>query len=314
MFKKQYLIFNVLFFLSLLYPDWSTNIKFGYDSNIMKYSDIENPISSNLFQISGSYKTKFDILQRKTRFSIHTKKSIYELSEKSNYSYGIKIKQPIGDYRYVSFNYTYIDNIYLREYVDVDQGVVDFIYEGTDCHFDNTKLNLDYQFPILNKNSKINISYTYETQFYNRYFTEFDLEIDGLKIKYSTKIKEHKYNISLRYKKATNITLNDITLSTSYMDRGYSETNFILLYRYDNMGVSADLTKRNYSSNITEDQLHINRKHDDVIYSFWYYFNIFDVKNKFVLKYRERDTSAMYVWVEQLKTFDKFNIEHSVYF
>ena len=98
------------------------------------------------------------------------------------------------------------------------------------------------------------------------------------------------------------------------MDRGYSETNFILLYRYDNMGVSADLTKRNYSSNITEDQLHINRKHDDVIYSFWYYFNIFDVKNKFVLKCRKRNTSAMYVWVEDLKTFDKFNIEHSVYF
>ena len=74
MFKKQYLIFNVLFFLSLLYPDWSANIKFGYDSNIMKYSDVENPISSNMFQMSGLYKKKVDILQRKTRFSIHTKK------------------------------------------------------------------------------------------------------------------------------------------------------------------------------------------------------------------------------------------------
>ena len=314
MFKKQYLIFNVLFFLSLLYPNWSVNIKFGYDSNIMKYSDVENPISSNMFQIGGSHKTKFDILKRKTRFSIHAKNSIYKLSEKSNYSYGFKIKQPIGDYRYVSFNYTYIDNIYLREYVDVDQGVVDFIYVGTDCHFDNTKLNLDYQFPVLNKNSKINISYIYETQFYNRYFTEFDLEVDGLKVKYSTKIKEHEYNISLIYKKATNITLNDLTLSTSYMDRGYSEINFKLLYKFENIGVSADLTRRSYSSNITEDQLHINRKHNDIIYSFWYYFNIFDIKNKFVLKYRERDTSSIYGWVKHLKTFDKFNIEHSIYF
>ena len=58
----------------------------------------------------------------------------------------------------------------------------------------------------------------------------------------------------------------------------------------------------------------LNRKHNDIVYSLWYSFDLFDVKNKFALKYRGRETSSIYGWVEQLKTFDKFNIEHTIYF
>ena len=160
-------------------------------------------------------------------------------------------------------------------------------------------MNLDYEFPLLNNKSKINISYIYETQFYYRYFTEFDLEINGLKIKYSKNLQKHKYSVLVKYKNAVNVTLNDITLSTSYMDRGYSDTSFNLLYTYKQIGVSTYFIKRNYSSNIIEDQLHLNRKHNDREYSFWYSFYLFDVKNKVALKYRKRETSSIYGWVEQ---------------
>ena len=43
--------------------------------------------------------------------------------------------------------------------------------------------------------SKFNISYIYETQFYNKYFTEFDLELNGMKIKYSNSDKKNKHYI-----------------------------------------------------------------------------------------------------------------------
>ncbi len=288
----------------------------------MKYSDSEDLIvSAEYIQLFSSYSKKIKIISRKTKVTLLGKISSYSLSEKSNYSYGLKIKQPIGDYRYISFKYNYVDDIYLRAYVDVDQGVVDYIYTGSNCFFDNSKINIDYEFPILNKKSKINISYLYESQFYNQFFTEFDLIIDGFKMKYSNKNKEGifgKYSLSLKYLNAKNVTLNDYTLSTSYMDRGYSENNVSLIYYYNinnqQIGFSRDSTKRKYSSAITEDQLHLSRKHKDIQLSIWYAFNVFYLKNKIIFKHRKRETSSSYRWVEKLKSFDKYNVDYIIYF
>ena len=241
-------------------------------------------------------------------------KSFYDVSEKSNYSFGLKFKQPMGDYKYLLFSYKYIDNIYLREYIDVDQGVLDFVYNGTSCSFDYTKLNFEYERPIVNKKSKVNFTLIYETQFYNKFFTEFDLEIEGLRFRFSDQFNQHKYSLSISSMNATNLTLNDYTLSTSYMDRGYDEIEFSVTYKYNKTGFSYKLFKRSYVSNIVEDQLHLNRNHDEVQYSLWKIFNLNGIKNKLVFKTRKRSTASPYTWVEILKTFDKYNIEHNIYF
>ena len=312
MFNNQYVI--LILFLSLCLSNFSSSIKVGYDSNILKYSDNENPISSDLIQFSGSYIKKINILERKTRFTINFKKSNYKLSEKSNYSIGIRLKQPLGKYRFISFSYNYIDNIYLRKYVDVDQGVLDHVYTATNCSFDNTRINLNYEFPMFTKKSKINLYYLHETQFYNKYFTEFDLKSNGFKIRYSHQIKNKKYSFSISYNDSKNITLNDLTLSTSYMDRGYTESGCNITYKYNQIGFSINIFNRDYSSNIIEDQLHLNRAHKDIQYYLGYSFYLFNTKNKLVFKYRQRNTSSPYNWVSALKTFDKFNLEHSIYF
>ena len=161
MLKKEYLIFIAL--LGFLFSDFLSNVKVGFDSNILKYSNPENPISSNFIKLGMGYKSKLKIVDRKTQMSLNFVKSIYDLSEKSNYSFGLKLKQPLGKYRYLMLSYKYIDNIYLREYVDVDQGVLDSIYQGTNCSFDNSIIDIGYELPILKKKSKINIHYIYQT-------------------------------------------------------------------------------------------------------------------------------------------------------
>ena len=313
MLKKGYLIFIAL--LGFLFSDFSSNVKVGFDSNILKYSNPENPISSNFIKLGMGYKSKLNIVDRKTQMSLNFVKSIYDLSEKSNYSFGLKLKQPLGKYRYLMLSYKYIDNIYLREYVDVDQGVLNSIYQGTNCSFDNSIIDIGYELPILKKKSKINIHYIYQTQFYNKYFTEFDLELHGLKLKYIKQLKNNKSNIfSFRFNYAKNLTLNDFTLSTSYMDRGYSEYLFSLVEKDKLKGMSVDLVLRTYSSSIIEDQLHLDRRHIDVQSSFWNSYKFFGKKNKLIFKYRKRVTYSPYSWVKNIKSFDKLIIEHNMYF
>ena len=313
MLKKEYLIFIAL--LGFLFSDFSSNVKVGFDSNILKYSNPENPISSNFIKLGMGYKSKLSIVDRKTQMSLNFVKSIYDLSEKSNYSFGLKLKQPLGKYRYLMLGYKYIDNIYLREYVDVDQGVLNSLYQGTNCSFDNSIIDIGYELPMLKKKNKINIHYMYQTQFYNKYFTEFDLELHGLKLKYIRKLKNNKSNIfSFRFNYAKNLTLNDFTLSTSYMDRGYSEYLFSLVEKDKFKGMSIDLVLRKYSSSITEDQLHLDRTHIDVQSSFWSSYKFFGKKNKLIFKYRKRVTYSPYSWVENIKSFDKLIIEHNMYF
>ena len=313
MLKKEQLIFIVS--ICLLFPDFSSNMKMGFDSNILKYSDAENPISSNFIKLGMGYKKKLSIVDRKTQISLNYIKSIYDVSEKSNYSFSVKFKQPLGKYRYLMLNYKYIDNIYLREYIDVDQGILDSLYEGTDCGFDNSILDIGYEFPLSMKKTKINIHYIYQTQFYNKYFTEFDLELHGFKLKYTSLIRSNKSNIfSFRFNYAKNLTLNDFTLSTSYMDRGYSEYLFSLIEKDKSKGFAIDLILRKYSSDIIEDQLHLDREHVDVQSSFWNSYDFFGIKNKLIFKYRKRVTYSPYSWVVDIKSFDKLIIEQNIYF
>ena len=316
---RLYLFFLIVF-TNLIYSlDYNSNYYFGYDNNVLKYSDNENILFSRYISTQQTLSTKFKILERFTRFNFHIKKNhFFDNNKKSNYSVSLKLKQPLGNYKFLDFSYNYINDIYLREYVDVDQGIVNYIYDGTDCYFDFSKYSIGYERPLIKKKSKINYYYLYQTQFYNKYFTEFDLELDGFKIKYSDYNKYNKYNISLTLFDAKNITRNDETISTDYMDRGYEEFSYFVSYEHnlkDNkIGFSLNENFRQYSSGIIADQLHYKRDHIDRQISIWYsFFHGNKNKSKFIIKYRERNTDSDYSWVEDLKTFDKLIFEYVIY-
>ena len=313
-------LFSFIVFVSLIFSlDYKSNYYFGYDNNVLKYSDDENILFSRYISTQKTLSSKLKILERSTRFNFILKKNYFlDNNKKSNYSFSIKLKQPLGNYRFLDFSYNFINDIYLREYVDVDQGIVNYIYDGTDCEFDFSKYSIGYERPLIKKKSKLNYYYLYQTQFYNKYFTEFDLELNGIKIKYSNTNKYNKYNMSLTLFDAKNITRNDETISTDYMDRGYQEFSYVLSYEHKlnnkKIGFSINENLRQYSSNIIADQLHYNRMHIDRQISIWYsFFHGNNNKSKFIIKHRSRNTNADYSWVEDLKTFDKLIFEYIIY-
>tara|TARA_Y100000768_G_scaffold368802_1_gene333107 strand:- start:16 stop:996 length:981 start_codon:yes stop_codon:yes gene_type:complete len=315
--KQIFYIISIIFFSFIYSIEYNSSYNFGYDNNILKYSDNENIIFSRYLKTHKSISTKFKILNRATRFSLSFKKNYYfDFSDKSNYSFALKLRQPLGKYRFLDFSYNYINDIYLREYVDVDQGILNYIYEGTSCDFDFSKYSIGFERPLKTKKSKINLFYLYQTQFYNPFFTEFDLEINGYKMKYSKKNKFNKYSISYTFSDARNITLYDNTISTDYMDRGYTEYNLFISSEYylneNKVGFSVSSFSRKYTSDIVADQLHFNRKHKDEQISVWYTFKHKN-KSKFLLKYRKKSTDSEYSWVENLKTFDKVIFEYIFY-
>jgi len=311
---------STFLFINLIYSlDYKSNYYFGYDNNVLKYSDNENILFSRYVSTQKNLSTKFKILERSTRFNFTLKKNYFiDNDEKSNYSISLKFKQSLGNYKFLDFSYNFINDIYLREYVDVDQGIVNYIYDGTDCDFDFSKYSIGYETPLIRNKSKINYYYLYQTQFYNKYFTEFDLELNGFKIRYLNSNKKNKFNVSLTLFDANNISKNDETISTNYMDRGYKEFSCFLSYEYKlnkkKIGFSINENLRQYSSDLIADQLHYDRNHIDRQISLWYSFNHGNKnKSKFIMKYRERNTSSDYSWVEDLKTFDKLVFEYVIF-
>ena len=116
---RLYLFFLIVF-TNLIYSlDYKSNYYFGYDNNVLKYSDNENILFSRYISTQQTLSTKFKILERFTRFNFHIKKNhFFDNNKKSNYSVSLKLKQPLGNYKFLDFSYNYINDIYLREYVD----------------------------------------------------------------------------------------------------------------------------------------------------------------------------------------------------
>ena len=113
---------------------------------------------------------------------------------------------------------------------------------------------------------------------------------------------------------AKNIMSHDTMVSTAGADRGYLESSINFSLKYEKYGFSLAFNKRTFSSHLLEDHLHYNRTHTDTQYTIWRSFYLFGIKNKIFLKNRLRNTSSNYNWVEDLKTFDKYNLEHVIYF
>ena len=73
---KQIFYINPIIFLNFIYSiEYNSSYNFGYDSNILKYSDNENIIFSRFLKTHKSISKKFKILDRATRFSLSFKKN-----------------------------------------------------------------------------------------------------------------------------------------------------------------------------------------------------------------------------------------------
>ena len=314
------------------------SFKVGYDSNVSRISETEslNFNSSPFFSFKSSVNSSLKLLKRKTRINFSVKMNYYfDVGEKTNYAYYFSINQPIGNYQNIKYNYSFINDIYIRKYADLDYLVSNEIYYGTDCYFDLIKYKISYESPYIGLKDKIELSLFNELQYYSPEFTEYDLSIIGGEFKIFTKQKLIKYNISFGfaqadtlYSHAHEVLIEDLNegLTLRLVDRSYNEKSIKISYDFpinkSVAGFSLSRKEREYLSDndfyidghVISDDLHKDRKHQDYQIGAWYTFNNMSNKNKVLFSYRKRITSSPHKWVEDLKSFSKYNIEYNIYF
>ena len=186
------------------------------------------------------------------------------------------------------------------------------------CYFNLSKVSIRYQRPVFNQKNKISFILNQENHYYNKYFTEFDIEINGLKFLLNKEKSNSNYIFSYEYVLAENLTLFDGNIATAIMDRGYDEKKINISYNYKfqtfTTGIKLNNINRKYTSTIAQDELHLNRNHLDQTFSMWIKFKIRNISHKLTLSNRNRYTKSSENWVEELKTFKRYDISYTIFF
>ena len=101
--------------------------------------------------------------------------------DKSVFSLGIQIDNLLGKYRHFYINYFFMPDFYLREYNDGDLVIDNSSIEDNlqSAKFSISKLSFAYSENKLTKFPKLKFGITYERQLFDKFFTEFDLNITG---------------------------------------------------------------------------------------------------------------------------------------
>ena len=334
-------IFGVLLSNKSVYKPLSLNTSFsiGYDSNPLRLSSNEiNDLLDRPYLLGGAssihsrfiqYNIGFKFFSKKGLLSriFKNKKTIFDFKfsdkthfnnkSKSSYNILFKIDQQLGNYRHFYIDYFLMPSFYLREYEDLDYvfDTEDMYYEAyRSCYFDIEKISFSYQAPLKNRDSKIKVGLSYERQLFDKYFTEFDLNIMGLFGQISF-LNDGKGRLMLyySYEDADNFRYLDGSFSTLNMDRSYIQKRLKLsLSRSSDSnksyGAIMDSYYRYNSSDIYSDELHYKRSHNDITLSLWYKFD----KHKIMFSNRRRTTTSPRDWVNNLKTFKRYTLTYTV--
>ena len=323
---------------------YSTSVTYGYDSNILKFSEkekldseIEPWLLSGNTLASSVLKGSTSILYMPYIFSEHETQlkvklnysNFIDSSDKKYYSYSLKISQHLGAFEWLKLSYSLLPELYLRDYVDKDNPVYNLSDSSTDINsfyggelyrssfFSSEVMRIQYSRPIPFHKSYYSLSYSKQKQYYNSDFTEFDLDINDFKGGiYLRHIPHIKLSVNLSKLVAENITFQNGNLSTQDKDRGFDQTriwtsvsldkNYSLFF--DGVGLSMSMENRSFSSSLVSDLLHMGRSHRDRKISIWVKKQIYNkLSAKFYGSYRSRSTNSSEEFVEGLKSFNKYD-------
>jgi len=324
---------------------YTLGLTYGYDDNILKFSDEEkldskikpwllggNELTSSVVKgnISLLYiPLIFNNHQTKINFKFNYS-NFMDSADKKYYSYSFKLAQHLGPFSWLKLSYSLLPKLYLREYLDRDNPIyyspessLDFdnlselkgeLY--TSSFFSNEVIRIQYSNSIPFNKSYYSISYGKQKQYYNGEFTEFDLDmnnyIGGI---YLRNIHHVKISANVSKTVADNITFQDGHISSQTKDRGYEQNRIWTSVSVDEkyspffneIGLSGSIENRYFSSNLVTDPLHQGRSHRDQKVSLWMKKNISKkVDARFSGSYRSRETNSTEEFVEGLKSFNKY--------
>ena len=323
---------------------YSTSFTYGYDSNILKFSDEEkldsdtepwllgkNALSSSVIK-GGASLTYLPYIFKNHETHVNVKlnySNFVDSAHKKYYSYSFKLAQHLGSFSWLKLSYSLLPKLYLREYIDRDnpiyypfESALDFenSSEGelyTSSFFSNEVIRVQYSHSIPLNKSYYSLSYSKQKQYYNGEFTEFDLDMNNYKGGiFLRNIPHIKISANISKSVADNIIFQDGQVSSQTKDRGFEQNRFWISISideryspfFDAMGVSTSIENRSFSSSLVTDPLHQGRSHRDQKVSLWMKKNISKkVDARFSGSYRSRETNSTEEFVEGLKSFNKYD-------
>ena len=299
----------------------------GYDNNVLRFSKSEIKESNSNPSILGgansfdSFLNKFSLATDKTifikknhqvKYNIGISKTLYSNNINKDYWSGnVQLKYRWGSYKNIKYSFRHLNRFYLRHYIDRD--ISNDSYKP--CFFSDQKQMLSFSQKV-NKSTWVNLSYISLNRYYDRPFTEFDLDILSYRLKINRKFSS-KILLSFQIEngQANNISYLKTAVSSDF-DRSYKTKEFYvplimndIISYISTLGMSYRIEDRKYIAENTYDPLHAGRSHQDRKIDMWFEKNINDeIKFIFQIRNRLRDTSSSYKWVDNLKSFRQTQI------
>ena len=294
----------------------------GYDSNVLRFSAGEVDIAAHDLDLMGGA-TTFDSFVYKLGSSFE--KTLFQSGEKeflgsgslnwSDYRHsqgrkywsgGLDAVLKWGPYQNMKYSVRHLDSYYLRHYIDRDISASDL----TACAFSDRRqfITLTQRF---GRRQWASISIGYLQRYYDRPFTEFDLDINYLRGKINKRIPGLG-TVSLQVERGTALNRSfRQTAKASSFDRSYETLEWFIPIRvnrsipfFSEIGASIRQETRSYAAESEDDPLHLGRSHQDRKYDLWAVKRITDeISLSITTRYRTRTTDSGYEWVEDLKSF-----------
>ena len=304
---------------------WTVGLTNGYDNNVLKLSSVEkkdaalegdilggaDTFDSHYTRFSMSGLKKIQLAERKKQIQFYAKGNISNYTQNENRRYwsgNLKATYRWGSYRKLEYSIRHLDSYYIRHYIDRDVST----NELASCSFTDRDQRILVSYPIKRRLWTSGfVSYT--QRYFDKPFTEFDLDIVTTALKISKKFRgfgtiaiEGKYGI------ADNITFGK-TAKASDLDRSYTHVEWFVpisynqnFFGFDNVGFSMRRDIRIYGAETLADPLHSGRSHEEVKWDVWGEKNLSEnLTLKGSLRYRIRTTNSQFEWVSELKTFDQ---------
>ena len=304
---------------------WTVGLTNGYDNNVLKLSSVEkkdaalegdilggaDTFDSHYTRFSMSGLKKIQLAERKKQIQFYAKGNISNYTQNENRRYwsgNLKATYRWGSYRKLEYSIRHLDSYYIRHYIDRDVSTD----ELASCSFTDREQRILVSYPIKRRLWTSGfVSYT--QRYFDKPFTEFDLDIVTTALKISKKFRgfgtiaiEGKYGI------ADNITFGK-TAKASDLDRSYKHFEWYIPVSYsqgidvlDEVGISLRLDIRLYGAETMGDPLHSGRSHEEVKWDIWGEKELSEnLTLKGSLRYRKRSTDSRFDWVSKLKTFDQ---------
>ncbi|MBL7013316.1 MAG: hypothetical protein ISR83_02740 [Candidatus Marinimicrobia bacterium] len=326
MIKQLSSLFLISALLSNTPTYWTFGLENGYDSNVLRFSELEKGEADLYPEIMGGMNT-FD--SHVLKGSLYGKKDIFlkgnaltitgligltnysQVALKQYESYHLKVAYKLGSYKKIEYSINHLDQYYLRHYINRD---ISSTFLAA-CAFSDRDQKVGFSHPLF-KRTWVNVWGGYLQRYYNAPFTEFDLDIYYGRIKLNHSIRRFgKVGFQFEQGRAHNSTFQN-TARASDFDRSYSYAQFYLPLSKtkqnkwtDGIGGAIRADIRLYDAENLGDPLHAGRNHVDMKIDYWLKKSITEtISIKSTVRHRWRKTDSQFEWVESLKSFNQWQV------